>query len=100
MWDVSQRELENLWNQVGKKKKRVENERAGERKREGGSGIKWKVKKKKGKDGILWVYVCSGQNAREKKKKKEKEKGNIWKERQRIGNHNLKLLPQYFHNKF
>ena len=79
------------------KKKRVENERVGERKREGGSGIKWKVKKKKGEDGILWVYMCGGQNARVKKKKK----GNVWlKERQRIRNHNLKLLPQYFHNKF
>ena len=101
MWDISQRELENLWNQVEEEeKKRVENERAGERKREGGSGIKWKVKKKKGEDGILWVYMCGGQNARVKKKKKKK-KGNVWlKERQRIRNHNLKLLPQYFHNKF
>ena len=45
MWDVLQRELENLWNQVEKekrKKKRVENERAGERKSEGAFGIKWK----------------------------------------------------------
>ena len=43
MWDVSQRELENLWNQVEEEeKKRVENERAGERKNEGASGIKWK----------------------------------------------------------
>ena len=42
MWDVSQRELENLWNQVEKeKKKKVENERAGERKSEGASRIKW-----------------------------------------------------------
>ena len=44
MWDVSQ--IENLWNQVGKGKKkkreREENERAGERKSEGASGIKWK----------------------------------------------------------
>ena len=42
MWDVSQRELKNLWNQIekGKKKKRVENEKARERKREGGFGIK------------------------------------------------------------
>ena len=41
------------------------------------------------------VYVCGGQNAR------EKEKRNVWmKERQRIINHNLKILPQYFHNKF
>ena len=78
MWEVSQRELENLWNQVEKEnekiKKRVENERARERKREGGSGIRWKVKKKKKwEDGILWVYVCGGQNAREKKKKKKRK---------------------------
>ena len=80
-----------------KKKKKFENERARERKREGGSGIKWKVKKKKekkGEDGILWVYMCGGQNAREKKKKNGK--GNIWlKERQSIRNHNLKLLQQF-----
>ena len=64
MWDVSQRELKNLWNQVENEKKKVENERVGERKREGGFGIKWKVKKKKrGEDGILWVYMCGGQNA-------------------------------------
>ena len=99
MWDVSQRELENLWNQVeNEKKKRVENERVGERKREGGSGIKWKVKKKKRRGwnpmGIhVWWTKC--------KSKKKKKKGNVWlKERQRIRNHNLKLLPQYFHNKF
>ena len=37
----------------------------------------------------------------EKKRKKEKEKGNLWmKEKQRIRNHNLKILPQYFHNVF
>ena len=68
--------------------------------RKEGFGIKWNVKEKRD-DGILWVYVCGGQNAREKKRKKEKEKWNVWmKERQRIRNHNLKILPQYFHNKF
>ena len=46
--------------------------RVGERKREGRSRIKWKVKKKKGEDGILWIYVCGRQNAREKKEKKKK----------------------------
>ena len=47
------------------------------------------------------VYMCGGQNAREKKKKKRKEKGNVWmKERQRIRNHNLKILLQYFYNIF
>ena len=54
-----------------RKKKRVENERARERKREGGSGIKWKVKKKKEKKG-----------------------------EDVLRNHNLKIIPQYFHNKF
>ena len=45
------------------------------------------------------VYMCGGQNAREKKKKEKK--GNEWmKERQRIRNHNLKIQLQYFHNKF
>ena len=43
----------------------------------------------------VWWTKC-------KRKKKEKEKkGNEWmKERQRIRNHNLKILSQYFHNKF
>ena len=54
LWNqVSQRELENLWNQVEKekekkeKKKRAENERAREIRRKEGSGIKWNVKEKK-----------------------------------------------------
>ena len=51
----------------------------------GASGIKW------------WVYVCGGQNAREKRKEKERYG---WKKRQRIRNHRLKIIPQYFHNKF
>ena len=42
----------------------------------------------------VWWTKC-------KRKKKEKKKGNVWmKKRQRIRNHNLKILPQYFHNKF
>ena len=75
MWDVSQRELENLWNQVEKeKKKRVENVRVGERKREGGSGIESKVKKKKRRwwnpMGIrVWWTKCK---RKEKEKKKRK----------------------------
>ena len=45
-------------------------------------------------------YTCVVDKMQEKKKKKKK-KGNIWmKERQRIRNHYLKLLSQYFHNKF
>ena len=41
-------------------------------------------------------YVCGGQNASEKKG------GEMYggKKRQRIRNHNLKILPQYFHNIF
>ena len=47
LWNqVSQRELENLWNQV-KKKKRAENEKAEEIRRKEGFGIKWNVKEKK-----------------------------------------------------
>ena len=57
-----------------KRKKIVENERAGERKREGGSGIKSKVKKKKRRGwnpmGIrVWWTKC-----KRKKKEKKKEK--------------------------
>ena len=66
MWDVSKRELENLWNQVEKGKKKVENERAREKKREESSGIKWKVKTKKKERMESYGYVCGGQNAREK----------------------------------
>ena len=37
----------------------------------------------------------------EKKQEKKEEEGNIWmKERKRIGNDHLEILPQYFHNKF
>ena len=54
MWDVSQRELEHLWNQVGKKK-REENERAGERVRELLESSRSKEKKKsEGTSGIKW----------------------------------------------
>ena len=74
MWDVSQRELKNLWNQVEKeKKKRVENERVGERKREGGSGIKWKVKKKKMETMESYGYTCVVDKMQEKKKMKKEE---------------------------
>ena len=45
-------------------------------------------------------YMCVVDKMQEKKKRKKK-KGNVWmKERQRIRNYNLKILPQYFHNKF
>ena len=44
------------------------------------------------------VFVCGGQNTRGKKKRKRKRMEG--KKRQRIRNHNLKILPQYFHNIF
>ena len=51
------------------KRKKKKKKRAGERKREGGSGIKWKVEKEKGEVGDIWVYLCGGEKSREKKKK-------------------------------
>ena len=70
---ITERAREFMESSRIRKKKRAENERAGEIRRKEGSGIKWNVKEKRD-DGILWVYVCGGQNAREKKKKKKKEK--------------------------
>ena len=93
LWNqVSQRELENLWNQVEKEKER-ERERQREREKKmrelesfwNQVEIKKKKKKKsqellessgskekeKGED-VLIVYVCGGQNAREKEKKRKK----------------------------
>ena len=52
---------------VEKEKKRVENERAGERNREGGFGIKWKVEKKKRRGWDIWEYMCGAEKTREKK---------------------------------
>ena len=60
-------------NQVEKEKeKKVDKERVGERKREGGSGIKWKVEKKKERME-KYGYTCGV-----KKKQKNKKKGNVW----------------------
>ena len=52
---------------VEKEKKRVENERARERNREGGFGIKWKVEKKK-KEGMRYmgIHVWCRKNKRKK----------------------------------
>ena len=76
------REPESFWNQVEvKEKKREERMRSF-----------WKVEVKKKKKERMWtmVYVCGG-----------KKRKNVWmKKRQRIRNHNLKILPQYFYNKF
>ena len=77
--------------------------RAGERKREGGSG-KWKVENnKKGEDRDIWVYLCGGEKSREKEKRKKKHMDDRKKERKNNinkRNDNLEILPQYFHNKF
>ena len=109
LWNqVSQRELENLWNQVGKKK----NERAGELLESSGSKGKKEEermkellesgsKEKEKGDDVLMDNVIRVWWTKCKRKKRKKEKGNVWtKERQRIRSHNLKILPQYFHNKF
>ena len=91
MWNVSQRELENLWNQVEKekKKKKVENERDGERKEwelleSSGS----KEEKKKG-ENVLMMGICVWWT----KCKREKKGTYGWKKRQRIRYHNLKIIP-------
>ena len=47
------------------------------------------------------VHVCGGiKYKRKKKKKKEKVTYGGKKKRKSIRNHNFKILPQYFHNKF
>ena len=56
-----------FWNQV-EKEKIVENERAGERKREGGSGIKWRVEKKRRGWKNMGICVQWTKNKRKKKK--------------------------------
>ena len=59
------------------------------RKREGGSGIKWKVEIKKERMEI-YGYTCVVE---------KKKRGNVWmKERKRTRNDHLEILPQYFHN--
>ena len=50
-----------------KKKKKIEKERAGERKRDGGSRMKWKVEGKKKME--IYGYTCV---VEKKKKKNEK----------------------------
>ena len=91
LWNqVSQRELENLWNRVGKerkkkrKRKREENERAGELLESSGSKGEKKMRellesgskeKEKGEDVLMdngirvWWTKCK----RKKKEKKKKE---------------------------
>ena len=76
------REPESFWNQVKEKKER-KNEELLE------SGSKEKEKGEDVDNGIhVWWTKC------------KREKKTVWmKERQRIRNHNLKILPQYFQNK-
>ena len=98
------------------KKKREEIKRAGEllesssgskgkikeeRMKEWGASGKWSCgskEKEKGEDVDKIMYSCVVDKIQEKKKRKRKRMEG--KKRQRIGNHNLKILPQYFHNKF
>ena len=45
-------------------------------------------------------YLCGGEKTK-RKKEKRKKKGNVWvKESKRMRNDHLKILLQYFHNKF
>ena len=48
-------------------------------------------------------YVCGAEKTKRERERERKKKkgGNIWmKERKRIRNEHLEILPQYFHNKF
>ena len=54
-------------------KKKVEKERAGERKREGGSRIKWKVEKKRRGWRYMGIRVWWRKIRGEKKRKKKNE---------------------------
>ena len=110
--------MESFWNQVEKKKKIEEIKIAGEllesssgskgkikeeRMKEWGASGKWSCgskEKEKGEDVDKIMYTCVVDKIQEKKKKKRKRKRMEGKKRQRIRNHNLKILPQYFHNKF
>ena len=88
------REPESFWNQVEVKKKKkkmqkmreLEKERMRELLESSGSKEKEKGEEVLIDNGIrVWWTKCQ--------RKKRKEKGNVWmKERQRIRNHNLKIL--------
>ena len=59
------------WNQVeNEKKKKSLRKRAGERKRQGGSG-KWTVEKEKRERIGIYGYTCVVEKNQEKKKKKK-----------------------------
>ena len=60
---------------------------------------KRKGKKQRGRNGDI-VLEATTQVIRNELEK-EKKKGNVWmKERKRMRNDHLKILLQYFHNKF
>ena len=72
-----------------------------ERMKEWGASGKWScgsIEKEKGEDVDKIMYTCVVDKIQEKKKRKRKRMEG--KKRQRIRNHNLKILAQYFHNKF
>ena len=77
-------EKARLWQK--KKRKRVENERAGERNREGGSGIKWKVETKRERMRYMGIRVWCRKNKRSKKKRKHMDG-------------RMEILSKYFYNK-
>ena len=66
------------WNQVEKEKKRLR-KRVGERKREGDSGIKWKVEKNKERGWrYMGIRVWWRKIKRKKKRKRKEKKRNLW----------------------
>ena len=74
---ITERAREFMESSRKKKKKERERERAREIRRKEGYGIKWNLKEKRD-DRILQVYVCGGQNAREKEKEKKKKKNEMY----------------------
>ena len=87
-----------LWNWESLLETNGKGKRKEERMKEWEPSGKWRCgskEKEKGEDVDKIMYTC----VVEKKKKKEKETYG-GKKRQSIRNHNLKILPQYFHNKF
>ena len=113
--------MESFWNQV--EKKNIEEIKIAGELLESSSGSKGKIKeermkewgasgkwscgskekeKGKGEDVDKIMYTCVVDKIQEEKKEKKKEKETYGgkKKRQRIRNHNLKILPQYFHNIF
>ena len=80
-------EKARLWQK--KKRKRVENERGGERNREGGFGIKLKVERKKKGEDEIYGNTRVEQKKQEKKRRRRKHMDEI-----------MEILLQYFYNIF